>query len=210
MPLGTPWSFRSYDPRITRDRRSQLRNDHYRLFLGDPVAVWHAASTRIPRVDLLEYPATEERPFWTYLTSGMSDVEQTLSAGSPEWVVPRTELMIYTEDRAPWAAKLLHGFARYPFDFATHFFWWHTVPVGGPIDGENAHLSSLVFLPPYFEEDGFDELVIDDAPVRTLWTVAITEAEREYAMVYGTHKLEQLFEKAQLSPITAPNRKSVI
>lgn len=204
------WSHQSFDPDVGAERWAKARAAHCQAFFGSINTVWHASTNRQPRVDVYEFAPSEARPFWTYVTAGMSDCEQCVPASAPEWVVPRTELVLYTPERAPWAASLLHGFARYPFDFGTHFFWWHTVPVGGPIDGKDAHLSSLVLLPPYFEEEGFDELQVDGVPARFLWVVPITEAEREYAMVYGTQKLEKLFEQAELDPVTDPDRRSVI
>lgn len=211
MQPQSPWSSRSFQPDIGPTTRwMRVREEHFKSFYGPVATVWHSSSSRLPRVEVLEFGPTSDRPFWTYATNGMSDSEQTVPQTAPEWVVPRTELLLYTPERAAWAARLLHSFSRYPFDYGTHFFWWHTVPVGGPLDGKDAHLSSLVFLPPYFEADGFDDLSIDDHPIRLLWAVPITEAEREYAMVYGTQKLERLFEKAQLDPVTDPYRRSVI
>ena len=106
--------------------------------------------------------------------------------------------------------SVLKGLAEMPFEDDSCLHWWHTVPNGMPMTATPSLLTSYFFLPPYFEPEGFSEFELDGDRVDFLWMIPITEAEREYAIEYGSQELEKVFEDAELSPVVDESRESLI
>lgn len=69
--------------------------------------------------------------------------------------------------------------------------------------------TSHLFLPPYFELEGFADLKLAGDKVDFIWMIPITEAEREFAMEHGSRAQEQRFEEADMSPVLDESRRSI-
>jgi len=66
------------------------RESHYTRFFGPSTeAVMHSTDLKIPHVDVYQFRPTNERPFWTLITGGMSNFPQP---GAPDGIPPRAEI----------------------------------------------------------------------------------------------------------------------
>lgn len=184
------------------------REKHYERFFGPlPESVLHSTDTVIPHVDIYQFPPHENRPYWTLITGGMSDLRQP---GIADGLSPRAEILTYAQEPRPWMFDVLKGLAEMPFGYDTYLHWWHTVPNGMPMTAKASKLTNFFFLPPYFEDAEFDTLRIDGDDVDILWMIPITDAELQFKLEHGADALEQLFESKGLNRIIDESRKSLV
>jgi hypothetical protein len=189
----------------------ETRESHYQRFFG-PLSepVMHSTDVRPVHIDIYQFAPTEERPFWTLITGGMSDRRQNVPADAGSHIAPRAEILMYVRKPEHWMFAVLKGLAEMPFDDDTYLHWYHTVPNGKPMTARVSQLTSFFFLPPYFEEDGFDSLIVEGDRVHILMLLPITEAEREYAMQHGSQALEEVMSSSDFDPVVDEERSSLV
>ena len=192
------------------DNWMKQREAHYSTFLGPmDEPIMHSTDMKEVHVDIYQFRPSSDRPHWTLITGGMSDLPQHVPKNA-EGISPRAELMMYVEEPKGWMFDVLKGLAEMPFDQTTYLHWHHTVPNGQPMTAEPSELTSFFFLPPYFEDDEFDTLHIGGDEVDILWMIPITEREREYASKNGSQALEEVFEKAGMDAAVDERRVSLV
>jgi hypothetical protein len=98
------------------------------------------------------------RPFWTYITNGMSERRlpgEVKPRGNPEH---RFELLAYTLHKTSWVVELLAEMAYYPFQQRSGFAIGHTFEVAATQRGLwSGYLLSF----PMFEPAEFNPVAID-------------------------------------------------
>jgi hypothetical protein len=104
----------------------------------------------------------------------------------------------------------MKGLAEMPFDDKTFLHWWHTVPNGMPMTAKPSKLTNFLFLPPYFEGEGFDTLHLAGDKVDILWLVPITDKECQYARENGSQALEEVLVQGDLDPVVDEARESLV
>jgi hypothetical protein len=201
--------FRKKDEDDDPMRWTEVRKQHYTKFLGPIDKVVHPSIDLVtPHIDVYPIPPHGSRNYWTLITEGMSNYKQDIPDDATA-ISGRTEIMMYVHEPKQWMYSVLIGLGKMPFEDKTFLHWYHTVPNGQPMTSEPSELTSFFFLPPYFENEGFDSLKIEGDKVDILWLVPITEREREYAMKNGGRALEEVFVKAELDPVFDEKRKSL-
>ena len=189
----------------------EARERHYERFFGPMTQkIMHSTDIKPVHVDIYQFAPIKDRPYWTLITSGMSNERQIEPEDCEEYMSPRAEILMYVPEPQGWMFNVLKGLAEMPFDDNTCLHWWHTVPNGMPMTAKPSLLTSYFFLPPYFEPEGFTGLELDGDRVDFLWMVPISEAEREYAVKHGSQELEKVFQKAEMSPILNESRHSLV
>jgi hypothetical protein len=189
----------------------KARERHYERFFGRMTQkIMHSTDVKAVHIDIYQFEPTKERPYWTLITSGMSNERQAEPEDCAEHMSPRAEILMYAREPQGWMFNVLKGLAEMPFEDSTYLHWWHTVPNGMPMTATPSLLTSYFFLPPYFEPEEFSNLELDGDRVDFLWMIPITEAEREFAMEHGSQALEKKFEEVDLSPVVDESRKSVV
>lgn len=186
------------------------REAHYERFFGPlDQRIFHSVDDKPVHIDVYQFAPTKHRPYWTLVTGGMSNERQGFR--DDEGVrSARTEIIMYVREPQGWMFHDLKVLAEFPFVEDTFLHWWHTVPIGRPIDRKKSQLSAYFFLPPYFENPAFSELEIDGDKVDFLWMQPISEAERAFAQAKGSEELEKVIRKANLSIVLDESRKSLI
>ncbi len=184
-----------------------IREDHFVKHFG-PLVEPNMQSTddTTPHIDIYRFGPNNDRSYWTLITGGMSDQEQFIPRGHPDHITKRTEVLMYVHEPRPWMFQVVKELALIPFEQRTYLHWWHSAP----INIEDSQLAHAFFLPPYFESEEFDSLVIEDDDVSFLWMVPITESELQYKLRYGGQALEELFSNCEIDPVLNENRASVI
>lgn len=160
-------------------------------------SVFHEFIPYVPHVDVYMYPPSEVRPYFTYVTGGMSNLPMTspkeLGAESR-----RVELVFYSADDKPEYANFLRRLAHFPHDNATWLHWYHSMPNGfptEPIFGEGK-LDSFFFMPSIVEPDVDlgKRLSFEGEPINLVWCVPITADECALKLEKGTDALLDLFD----------------
>lgn len=189
----------------------EAREGHYQRFFGPLTQpVMHSTDVKPVHIDTYQFSPTKDRPFWTLITSGMSNERQIDPADCAEGMSPRAEILMYVERPQGWMFSVLKSLAEMPFERKTCLHWWHTVPNGMPMTAKPSLLTSFFFLPPYYETEGFTDLELSGDKVDFLWMIPITEAERHFAVSHGSQALEKEFERADLSRVVDESRRSIV
>lgn len=188
-----------------------IREAHYRNHFGEITEpVMRSRDGREPTVDVYTFRPNEVRDHWTFITSGMSDLPQTLPATAPDIFARRTELLMYATESAPWRLFALKLLAEYPFEQRTWIHAWHSVDVGAPLSN-GSKLSALFLLPPAMEDpERFDRLDLGGEPVNFLWVVPITSAEQALAQEKGPQVLEEILFEADFDVLIDAGRDSLV
>ncbi|MFC6591212.1 suppressor of fused domain protein [Deinococcus lacus] len=120
--------------------------EHLNRFFGsDEITVWHEIVSDLVHIDVYMVRSSAERPFYTLITSGMSDLPMTLPEGMdaearaeleraelvmclpPDWPLSQEAF----EDAANyWPIGLLKMLARLPHEYSTWLGVGHSVPNG--------------------------------------------------------------------------------
>ena len=168
----------------------------------------HSTDIKAVHIDIYTFEPTEERPFFTLITGGMSDVRQNIPDGYD--AAPRAEIMLYAEEPKGWMYNVLKGLAEMPTDDDTFLSYRHTVPNGKPMTAQPSLLTSYFFIAPLLEPDHFSPMLVDGDATDILLMIPITEAERELAKQRGSDALIDLFRDRGLDPIINEGRPCVV
>ena len=191
---------------------------HVEQYVGAIGQTWHEADA----LDILVVAATEERPFHTLVTAGLSD--HPMKAPKDEW--RRAELCFllppsWSLERQSWAdsdewpLKWLVYLAQMPRRKDTWLGYGHTVPNGEPpqpVD-DSTEACSVMLIPPVSLPERFARLRVDETAtgIINFWAlVPLMPAELELKLEKGTPILLEKMEKRKLSDIWDPGRHSVL
>lgn len=175
---------------------------HIERHVGKPEWVWHELISDLVHVDVHQVPPTPERPFYTLVTSGMSDRPMTTV---PEAAAFRyAELVIclpaewqmtqeaFQDERWYWPIRWMKILARFPHEYETWLGWGHTVPSGDPPEpyADNTRLCCMLLLSPVRCEDGFEQLPVDaDKTVHFYSLIPLYREEMDFKLSKGTDAL---------------------
>ncbi|MEU7801449.1 suppressor of fused domain protein [Micromonospora arborensis] len=118
---------------------------HIEEHFGPVDFVYHEIASHLVGVHVYVVAPTEERPYRTLITSGMSERPMTVPEGhgiSPyaelmlclpaDW--PLTRLTGLDDDPAGWPLRVLKQVARLPHEYGSWIGEWHSVPNGDPAE----------------------------------------------------------------------------
>jgi hypothetical protein len=184
----------------------------YEQVFGASDFVYHEMVPFVPHVDIYRFPPTDGRPFFTFVTGGMSDLRMS----SPEELGPgfrRVELVFYTSEARPEYPELLRRLAHFPHDNRTWIHWGHTMPNGTPPEPlPGTALDCFLFMPSILQPDfGLgDRLAWRDEPVHLVWCVPITTAECNLKLEQGADALYDLFDQRNHPLVFSGARESYV
>ena len=185
----------------------------YEEMFGEIGDVLHELVPLKPHVDVYRFPPTERRPFFTFITGGMSDMAMHAPAelGSE---FRRIELVFYAADDTPEYQELLRRLAHFPHDNHTWIHWGHTMPNGqppAPLPG-TTELDTLIFMESILRPDSSlgERLRWRDEPVNLVWCMPITTAECDYKLRHGSNAFYDLLEERQHPFVFAGDRASYV
>lgn len=198
---------------------------HIRQHIGEPDEVLHELiPTSSVHIDLHIVKPTVERPFYTVVTSGMSELPLPIPEELEGRVPPYMELMLClpadwkvgerTSPRWNWPLKWLQILAKYPHDYNTWFFVAHTIPNGDPAEpfGPGTEQCCWFIRPPENAPEAFLELQHGDRTILFISPTAIYASEMEFALSDGHASpvaLHEALEAAGVTELVAPDRPPV-
>jgi len=189
-----------------------LREQVYEDLFGKGAKVSHELLPLVPHIDVYIYPPGHAgRPFYTLVSSGMSDMPMELEEGIDR-SFRRREIILYCDAPREEYIDMVRFLAHFPFDHSTWLGTGHTVPNGDPPQPmfENNKLVAVVLTGTVVRADTVlaDRLVLDGDPVEFLWPIPITEAELELKLSRGYDALMDLFNDVEHPVVLAPSRAS--
>ncbi len=195
---------------------------HIEKHVGPISNVWHEILSDLVHIDVHQIAPTADRPYWTLITSGMSDRPMTVPNGNEDWryaelmlCLPkewRMEQADFKDERHYWPIRWLKILARFPHEYKTWLSWGHSMPNGDPAQPLHTSVTfdGIVLLRPQTVSSEFWTLrVRDDKLVQFLSVVPVYPGEMELKLREGTEALEQRLERSKISEIVNPARKDV-
>lgn len=208
--------------------REQLES-HLERFLGPIGSVWHEIVSDLVHLDVYMWRPTAERPMYTLVTGGMSDLPMTVPvevAGAseraelmiclpPSWPVPADDLAIspWDDPGAYFPMGSLKQLARLPHDYGTWLGFGHTIPNGDPPEPLSAatDLCGWVLLPPMTVPAEFRELETDSVGrIEIFGVVALHRDEMEHKLAHGVESLFDGFDQAGVNELLDVERSTSI
>ncbi len=192
---------------------------HIEAHVGKVSMVFHEIVSDLVHIDIHEIPPTEDRPYWTLVTSGMSDLAMKTPEGAAEFA--HAELMIclprdwkmeqkdWNEEIHYWPIRWLKVCARFPHEYKTWLAWGHTLPNGDPAEAyaSNTQFCCMFLGAPRTVSTEFWSLQIrPDKIIRFYGLYPLYRGEVEMKLKKGAEHLEDLFDKNQVSELLNLNR----
>jgi hypothetical protein len=192
---------------------------HVQRHIGPIAYVWHEKVSTIVHVDVHVVFPTEERPFYTLVTSGMSDLAMTVPQDVP--MPEHAELLIrlpaewnldyetLNDERNYWPIRLLQSLARFPHATQGWLDLGFALPNGLPPRpfASDTDLCAAMTAFPYVEGEAFH--VLEARPGKTIRFLAVMPlyaSEMRFLREKGPEELEKRFEQAETSLIVDPQR----
>jgi Suppressor of fused protein (SUFU) len=195
---------------------------HVERHIGPITGVFHELVSEYVRLDVLRIEATDERPWHTLVTAGMSAKPMTVPDGHeadrfaelvialpPGWPLDDES---WQDERHYWPVRLRKQLARLPHMFATHLGEGHTIPNGDPPEpyAPGTKLCCALIAPPLTAPSEFHVLDTPDGPIHFLAVILIYRDEMKLKLDRGFEALFEPFEAAQVSEIVEPDRPSAV
>jgi predicted Zn finger-like uncharacterized protein len=208
---------------VTGDNESSEKIEaHIEQHIGTIDSVFHELVSDLVHIDIHQVAPTEQKPYWTLITSGMSDLPMT----TPEGVdVPRyAELLIslpptwpldqaaFKDENHYWPLRWLKLLARLPHEYETWLDWGHTIPNGDPTSpfASNTQLCSAMILDPVLVPDEFRNLTIHQDKVISFFSfVPIYQEEVDFKLKRGSTPLIERLANEGVNELLITDRKNV-
>ena len=190
---------------------------HIEQYLGAPAAVWNEDG-----LSIFVVAPTDERPFLTLVTAGMSDAP--MDAPKDEWKLAELCFLLPAawpverdawDESQQWTLLWLKYLAQMPRETGGWLGYGHTIPNGEPpcqLD-DTTQAVSVMLIPPVSLPERFARLRVGetDVDIINFWTlVPLLPDELRLKLQAGTPTLLEKMEKAKLSDILEPGRDSVL
>ncbi|HNS99997.1 MAG TPA: suppressor of fused domain protein [Polyangiaceae bacterium] len=198
---------------------------HVARCIGEPAFVWHELVSSLVHVDVHVVLPTENRPYFTLFTTGMSDrpmhvpddvkhgkrlryAELMLMLPSGWFDDPRS-LEELRDERKYWPIRLLKTLARFPHACDTWLAFGHSVPNGNPpapfVEGTKMCFALLV--PPVRVPPEFYDLQLSDGRVVNIYgVVPLYPEELQLKVMRGTAALLERFDTQGVTELLDPFR----
>jgi hypothetical protein len=193
---------------------------------GTNAFVLHEHKSSIVHVDLHVVPPNHSRPYFTLLTSGMSDLDMHMPAGLEDLALAEVCLCLpgnwplsltdfgWRKPEYFWPIALLRQTARYVHRHKTWFALGHTVgdiEHPAPIDAAE-HFTGIILLNPRTFPEGADRVTTeeDGRTIHFLAVIPLLPQEMQFAQKVGSDALEESFSEAGVTELLNPQRQSAV
>jgi hypothetical protein len=154
-------------------------------------------------------PPSPEYPYWTYVTSGLSNPftlvpGQEVEPGAPSGL--GYEMVIHTPEEAQWPVLRLLDMLAYNLVCARPFAVGHRYPVEGTLTGGESKLTGFVFVTDPSRPSHFQ---LESGQVELLTLVGVTKNEMAFSRSNGMERLMAKLVAAGTGYITHPDREQV-
>lgn len=202
---------------------------HVERFLGEDYLVWHEIGSDTIHLDVYLWRPTAERPFFTFVTSGMSDLPMSVPDGAvragvtdlaelmvclpADWPVPTQGTVPWGDDATYFPVRWLKALARLPCEYGTWLGFGHSVPHGDPAKPltEGTAAVGWLLLPPITLPDEARSLPLPDGRRLDLFAlIALTAAELDRKLDQGPEALFEGFDAAGVNEVLDVHRASTV
>lgn len=212
---------KGFEPAIGGNSIDEI-SDHIEKYIGEIDLVFHEIISDKVHIDVHWVKPTIERPYHTFVTSGMSDKKMITPPGVDD--LKYAELCIclpkdweiseesFLEEANYWPIRWLKYLARFPHEYDTWLSYGHTIPNGDPAEPFTSEtlLNTMLILPSVTFSDGFHQLKLDSKTIDFYTLIPIYTEELELKMKKGVDALFDGFDKFGVSDILDLNRPNTV
>jgi hypothetical protein len=194
---------------------------HIEKYIGKIDNVFHELISELVHLDIHIVNPTTEKPYYTIITSGMSDLPMTvpnqdvpkyaelLICLPPDWKIGEDE---YEDENNYWPIRWLKILARLPHNYDTFLIPGHTVPNGDPAEpfASNTELTTMLLMNPILCDEGFRTLQLKDRLIHFYCLIPLYNNEVELKLSKGTEALYDGFNKNNVSELLDVKRPNLI
>ena len=207
-------------PSINPQKRRQIA-DHIEEQIGPIDFIFHELVSEYVQIDVHRIPPQKNRPYFTLVTSGMSELPMTVPDGAeslrfaelmlclpPSW---RLNMEDFQDERNYWPIRLLKALARLPHEFRTWLGQSHSIPNGVPPlpYASNTRFMGAVIMPPLTTPDEFRALKLDqDEVIRFYSAVPLFQEEIDCKLQEGMNVLIDRLDRCQVTELIDLRRKN--
>ncbi len=194
---------------------------HIEQHIGPIDYVYRELVSEYVHIDIHRVPPQKHRPFYTLVTSGMSERPMTVPDGAeslqftelmmclpPHW---RLNMEDFRDERHYWPIRLLKVLARLPHEFHTWLGLSHSIPNGDPTQpyAPNTRFCCSVIVPPLTCSDPFRSLIIDAEQKILFYAVLpLYREEMECKLKEGMSVLIDRLDQARVTELLNVRRKN--
>jgi hypothetical protein len=192
---------------------------HIETHVGEPDLVFHQLVSEYVHVDIHVVQPTEERPWVTLVTSGMSERPMT----TPDDIGPqysRAELTMSLppdwpiqskEERHYWPFRILQDIATLPHKYDSWLWLGHTIPNDDPpkpYADDTGFCCALLGVPALADPD-FVQMTHGDHTVTFMAVYPLYEDETNLKLNEGAKALTERLKAAGVTDLLDPTRPSI-
>jgi hypothetical protein len=195
---------------------------HIEEHIGPVHQVWHELISELTHIDIFQVEPTDERPYWTLITSGMSNRAMAVPPEAesyahaelflclpPGWPMTRTD---FQNELHYWPIRLLKAIARLPHDYETWLGPGHSVGNDGEAFtpyANNTQLCCALLLPPLVRvPPTFHELALRDRLIRFFGVWPIYREEMNFKLKAGLDEMLARLKRKQVTELVEFDRKN--
>jgi hypothetical protein len=203
------------------EQNIQIISDHIEKYLGAPATVFHELISDQVHIDVHIVAPTEERPFYSLITSGMSDKLMNAPEGAEElryaelmiclpsdW--PMTQEEWKKDENSFWPIQTLKFLARFPHEYDTWLCLDHTIPNGDPAEifGDTKFCCAMIGAAGTAPQEFWQLKVNDEKTINFFGLYFIYREEMDFKMKKGAEALWDLLEKQNVTELLDVKRKN--
>ena len=212
---------REFEIAVDNEENINRISNHIEKHLAPVATVFHEIVSELVHIDVHCIPASDDRPYITLITSGMSDrpmspppeakqysYAELMICLPPDWPIKQES---FRDENNYWPIRWLKRLARFPHEYDTWLFEGHTIPSGDPPEpfAENTQFCGWLLFPPLLVPDEFRELRVDsEKTIRFFAIFPLYEQEMEFKLSAGMDALIDRFAQhgvTELVDVTRPN-----
>lgn len=198
--------------------------DHLVKHIGGEFKIFHEIKSEAVHLDVIIMQPTESEPYWTLMTSGMSD--RPMKDGSlaemmlrlpADWKVPMRDGEEVWKgkdgERWYWPVRVLKQMARFPHVYKTAFAVGHTIDNGQPADpwSHGTAFNAAFFANGRTLPEAFDEIDLGDGrKIQVLALYPLYAEESAFARANGSEALWAKFADAEISEVVQADRPCLV
>ncbi len=211
---------RDFELAASDDSAIEQLEAHIAQHLGEVDQVWHEMISDLVHIDIHQIPPSDERTFWTLVTTGMSDRPMTVPEGAedytyaelmlclpPDWPLTQDD---FADENNYWPLRLLKVLARLPHEYETWLGPGHSIPNSGEDDvpyAANTRFTCALILPPLaLAPPEFAQLKLDDRTINFYGVWPLYPSEVDFKLNKGLDGLLDKFERNGVTELIDVNR----
>lgn len=197
-------------------------SQHIEACWGESDTVFHEIVSEYAHIDVHIIKATDQRPFHTLITSGMSDRPMTVPEGAEECRLAELVISLppswpmdeesWKDERHWWPFRWLKQLARFPHEYGTWLFCGHTIPNDDPPVpfATSTEFCGMLLASPVLCSETGGCLVIDDATnIYFHSLIPIYREEMGFALNHSSEELLDRLGEAGVSELLEVGRNNV-